>query len=255
MAIGRATRTTGSPVWDRKLYWADVRFGTSTTTDDADGEILLTGNPEGLEAAALVGALEAFVGDVLQRPPAYSAVHVEGGERAYRTARRGVQTELPVRSARVDAVTVVGWAPPVLSILLQCRSGTYVRSIARDLGTAVRCPAHLSALVRLRVGPFAIDDALDLETLAALSSDGWERILWPVDMVDGHADAVIVGPGRREDFAHGRSWRSAGLDSVGAANQPAGARVYTSAGEFLGFARRIPDGSWTPSPRLHGAAP
>ena len=144
VALGRATATLGSPLWDRKLYWADVRFGTATDTDDADGRTTEMGSPDSLTMERLRAGLEPFVGDIAQRPPAYSAVQV-GGQRSYVAARRGQLAELPPRPARVDAIALQSWEPPVASLLLQCGSGTYVRAIARDWGRAVGCPAHLEA--------------------------------------------------------------------------------------------------------------
>ena len=253
VAIGRATRTAGSQAWDRKVYWGDVRFGFSTTTDDAEGEIRATGVSVELDGSTVVDALQGFVGDILQRPPAYSALHIEGGERAYHRARTGAATVLPVRPARVDAIEVIGWAPPELSLLVQCHSGTYLRSIARDLGEAVGCPAHLAALVRLRVGPFAIGDALDLDTLAELPPEGWERVIWPPDVVGMEVGVLIAGPGRKEDFAHGRAWRSREPDFHRTNSELAWARTYTNDGEFLGFARAVPEGGWAPTPWPYGA--
>lgn len=238
VALGRATRTVSSPLWDRKLYWADVRFGASTDTDDAEGRALSTGDWRAIHREAAVAALGVFVGDIEQSPPAYSAVHV-AGQRAYTRARAGSLGPLPTRRARVDAIRGVAWRPPVLSLVIQCGPGTYVRSIARDLGVALGCPAHLAGLVRLRVGPFRIEDAIDERDLQVVGeADAWERVLWAADVAATHLDAVLASPEQVEDFAHGRSWQS--VTDVGPA-----VRVYAATGELVGFAR--PEtGRWRP---------
>src|SRR4030095_7712377 len=97
--------------------------------------------------------------------------------------------EIPERTVQVDAIALVRWQPPVLSLRIQCRSGTYIRSMARDLGAGVGSPAHLSALVRHRVGPFMLRDALGLADLEALAgTSAWERVLWPFDVAGRHLD-------------------------------------------------------------------
>lgn len=242
IAIGRATPTLGSPVWDRKLYWADVRFGTATDTDDAEGQPVVTGSPAEITADRLTSALSAFVGDIEQRPPAYSAVQVDG-QRAYAAARRGSAPDLPARPARVDAIRLTGWDGSVATMLVQCGSGTYIRSIARDLGPVLGCPAHLARLVRLRVGPFTIEDALDLRDLALLAEQGaWERILAPADLVFATLPAVVAADERELSYAQGREWpaTNGGVD-VGRAT-----RIYTAGGRYLGLGQRTPLGRWQP---------
>jgi tRNA pseudouridine55 synthase len=240
VALGKATRLAHSQEWDPKLYWADISFGLATDTDDAEGSALASGDPGHLTWGTVAACLQQFVGDVLQRPPAYSAVHVRG-TRAYAMARAGQLHELPPRQVRIDGITVVSWLPPVLSLLVQCRRGTYLRSLARDLGQAVECPAHLSALVRLRVGPFGLDKALQTEDLEAVARRGqWDAVLWPLDTVVRSLGAIVVGEAQGGYFSHGR-----GLPR---ASSPAEAlvRVYAGAGHFLGLARGA-NGLWQPS--------
>jgi tRNA pseudouridine55 synthase len=242
VALGRTTRTLASPSWDVKLYWADVRFGAATDTDDADGTVIAAGDPDAVDLRAIREAVPHFIGPISQRPPAYSAVHV-GGTRSYLRARRGRAAELPERRVCVDDIAIVGWVRPVLTLLIQCRSGTYVRSIARDLGAAVRCPAHLDALVRLRVGSFRIEDAVDLDALAqAGERDNWDSVLWPADVAAAHLPAIIEPASRSADLVHGRSW----VDESGDLPDSIDARVYDENGTLLGFARRSRDGLWHP---------
>lgn len=254
VALGQATRTVASPLWDRKLYWADVFFGFSTDTDDAEGRVLATGDGEQVELTTIRGHLTRFVGVIAQRPPAYSAVHVTPGRRAYQQARQAtadtgqVEMSLGARAVRVDGIAIAGWRPPVVSLLVQCGSGTYIRSLARDLGLAVGCPAHLAGLVRLRVGPFTVADALPLHSLEAVGEhDAWDRVVWPLDSLAlGPNGVLIVPPKLADDFNHGRSWPQSGPDRSRMAGRAA--RAYLDDGRFLGF-MRCEEQRWFPAGR------
>jgi tRNA pseudouridine55 synthase len=242
VAVGRATPTLSSPLWDRKLYWADIRFGTATDSDDAEGRPIAVGSPEAVTAESVAAALPQFLGDIEQRPPAFSAVQVQG-RRAYVSARRAQLAELPPRPARIDAIAIVRWSKPLASLVIQCGSGTYIRSIARDLGAALGCPAHMASLVRLRVGPFDIRSSLDLRALAAIAEQGaWERALWPPDFVVTDLPASIVGDRHGMDYTQGRAWTAA------APGAPSGTicRAYTESGSYLGLARRTESMRWEP---------
>lgn len=246
IAIGNATRLTMVSGWNQKLYWADIAFGAATTTDDAQGEVIEIGDPSAIRLSSILETLPAFVGVILQEPPIYSAVHVNG-ERSYHRARKGHVVALAPRTVRVDVIRAVGWRPPLLSLLVQCRSGTYIRALARDLGRRVGCPAHLETLARLRVGPFALRDAVTLEALtSAVQAETWRTLLWPADVAVEDLEAVIVGIEHEQDFVHGRAWtwgRTSTLESV---------RVYSRAGRFLGLAHEM-DGSLRPTVVLEGS--
>lgn len=240
IAIGPATRLASSPVWAMKLYWADVRFGFSTDTDDAEGAVVAEGNASALDLSAVEHALQDFVGNVLQQPPAYSAVHV-GGERAYVAARRGERPPLAPREVHIDVIRVCGWEPPVLSLRMQCQSGTYVRALARDLGQALGCPAHLASLVRLRVGPFTLGEALGPDELDAISaSRGWNRVLYSEDIAASSWPALVLDHERARRFGSGQAWTD------GSEPDQEFARAYNEAGAFLGIARGMGD-RWQPS--------
>jgi tRNA pseudouridine55 synthase len=239
VAFGRATRTTAGAAWNRKLYWADVCFGTGTDTDDATGNVIATSTAPIPPAASVASALQRFVGDIEQRPPAYSAVHVEG-RRAYAVARGGGSTQPAPRVVRVDAIRVVGWQPPRLSLLISCRSGTYIRSIARDLGDALECPAHLAALARLRVGQFDITTSVQIDSLGERPNRvDWESVMWPADVATLDLDVLLVRSDRADDFTHGRAW------AVGGGDAPGSVRVYDERGRFLGLAERVEE-AWQP---------
>ena len=162
LLVNRATRLLPFLDGDPKLYRATIRFGTRTTTDDCQGEVVSEAAPP--EQQIVERAIRGLTGHLVQRPPAYSAKKV-GGRRAYAAARRGTPLELePV------GVTVYGWRVLArreadLDVEIECSAGTYVRALARDLGEATGSAAHLAALRRVRSGRFDVSQAQTLETI------------------------------------------------------------------------------------------
>jgi tRNA pseudouridine55 synthase len=159
MGVGRATRLLRFLGELPKEYKGAGILGVETDTLDADGEVVRR-DDEGVShvsEAALRGAMLALTGDLSQRPPAYSAVKI-GGERLYKAARRGEARDAPPREVHVDAFDLESFAPPEFSFHVRCSSGTYVRSLIRDVGEALGCGAHLSRLRRIAIGPFRADD-------------------------------------------------------------------------------------------------
>jgi tRNA pseudouridine55 synthase len=163
LGVGRATRLLRYLSGLDKEYEGTGVLGVETDTLDADGDVVRTA-PVDVEPDALEKALGSFIGEIDQVPPAYSAVKV-GGERLYRSARRGEAVEAEPRRVRVDAFELTRFRSPEFHFLVRCSSGTYVRSLVADVGTALGPGAHLSHLVRTRVGPFALDRAVMLNRL------------------------------------------------------------------------------------------
>ena len=155
---GRATRLADTLVGADKRYRAVARFGATSTTDDPEGEIEETGATT--DAAAVTAALPAFTGAIEQVPPAASAVHVDG-ERAYRRFRRGEAVTVPARRVLVHAIDLMHFddRTQTAELDIRCGSGTYIRSIARDLGAMLGCGAYLTELRRTEVGRFRVEDA------------------------------------------------------------------------------------------------
>ena len=177
LLVGRATKACERLMDRPKEYEAVMRLGATTATDDPESsEIPYPGPPVPPTPDAVAAALPSFVGEILQRPPAYSAMKV-GGRRAYDLARKGQAVELEPRPVRVYAIDLLDYAWPVLRLRVECGRGTYIRSIARDLGEALRVGGHLVQLRRTRVGEFTVGDAVDLERLRA---DGVAAHLQPV---------------------------------------------------------------------------
>ena len=171
LATNRATRLLGHLTLTDKQYDATIRLGATTTTDDAEGEVLETRSTVELSEAAVRAALDAFVGEIDQVPSSVSAVKV-AGKRAYARVREGEQVELPPRRVTIHSLEVSGLDLPEVRVSVHCSSGTYIRAIARDLGVALGVGGHLTALRRTTVGPFTLADAHTLEELA----DRWAVI-------------------------------------------------------------------------------
>ena len=173
--LGRGTRMVEYHLGDRKAYRATVCFGAWSTTDDLEGELTPSPGPAPTRET-VSAALTGLTGAISQRPPAFSAIKVEG-RRAYAMARAGEPVELAVRQVTIHELILVAWDDsdperPVAVLDVGCSAGTYVRALARDLGEAVGNAAYLGALIRLASGPFVLDDAVELEAIRAAAADG-----------------------------------------------------------------------------------
>jgi tRNA pseudouridine55 synthase len=165
IGVGRGTRLLGHLALADKDYDATMRLGVTTSTDDADGDVVEERDATAVTDEALAAAVASFVGDIEQVPSAVSAVKVDG-ERAYKRARRGEEVRLSARPVHVARFDVVGRRGDEVDVRVTCSTGTYVRALARDVGSALGVGAHLTALRRTRVGGFGLDRARTLDQLA-----------------------------------------------------------------------------------------
>jgi tRNA pseudouridine55 synthase len=165
LGVNRATRLLGHLMLTEKSYDATIRLGVSTTTDDAEGEVVATAATDDLDEAEVRRVLAGFVGEFDQVPTAVSAIKVDG-KRAYQRVREGEQVELQPRRVTVHALSVLEVSGPDVRISVRCSSGTYIRAIARDAGAALGVGGHLTALRRTAVGEFGLDQAHTLDELA-----------------------------------------------------------------------------------------
>ncbi|MEO9324858.1 tRNA pseudouridine(55) synthase TruB [Nocardioides sp. C4-1] len=229
LGVGRATRLLGHLMLTEKAYDATIRLGVSTTTDDAEGEVVATADATTLPPGLVEAELGGQVGDILQVPTAVSAIKVDG-KRAYQRVRDGEEVELEARPVTVHELVVhdqrVVGACLDVDVSVRCSSGTYVRAIARDLGAALGVGGHLTALRRTAVGAFDLDTARTLDQLtehyAPVPIARAARATFPaVDLDD--AEAADVRFGRR---------LARGLDTTTAVFAPDGAflALYEPAG-------------------------
>lgn len=166
LCIGAATRLAEYVQQTPKAYRAEFTLGARSNTDDIDGQITLSPGAAAVEDTAVREALTKFVGTIRQVPPSHSAVHFNG-RRAYQAARAGEELELTARDVRVDSIELLEYAWPRLRADIRCGSGTYIRSIARDLGESLGVGAYCSALVRTAVGEFRMEDSVRMENFDA----------------------------------------------------------------------------------------
>jgi len=190
-----------------KTYEADIHFGFTTETDDAEGERHPVADAGGLSAAAVAGALRLFVGRISQEPPAFSAVKVDG-ERSYRRARKGDLERPAARMVEVHSAELLGFTPgsePMARVRVVCGSGTYLRSLARDLGAALRVGGYLGKLVRTAYGPLRIEEGVELAALE--SADDVEARLLPSEVVLPEMSAVRLTLEQEAQVRQGRPVR------------------------------------------------
>lgn len=197
LGVDRATRLLGHLMLTEKSYDATIRLGVTTTTDDAEGEVVETRAVDGVDPEAVLAELARFVGDIEQVPTAVSAIKVDG-KRAYARVRDGEQVELKARPVTIHELVVHEVALPDVRISVRCSSGTYIRAIARDLGTALGVGGHLTALRRTAVGSFDLSGARTLEQLgedfAVVPIAAAARATFPgVDLDDEQAAHVRFG--------------------------------------------------------------
>ncbi|MEA2509340.1 MAG: tRNA pseudouridine55 synthase [Actinomycetota bacterium] len=199
LGFGRATRFLMYSQAAPKRYTAVAQLGVTTSTQDASGAILSTSSAADLDRAAVMRAVRAFVGEIEQIPPMVSAVKV-GGERLYQKARRGEEIDRPPRRVTIYELEVTSFEPGPqarATLSVKCSAGTYVRTLAHDLGQQLGCGAHLNSLCRTEAGGFMLSDAEALERVELGMLRPLEDVVRPLGRVDlDDAEARAVGDGK-----------------------------------------------------------
>lgn len=238
LCLGQATRLVEHMTRHDKRYEGEITLGVTTDTDDAEGDELARATVPQLNELDLRRMEAAFTGALLQRPPAYSAIKVDG-KRAYALARAGELVELRLRPVTVHELRLTPVAADRLRLEIRCGPGTYVRSIARDIGELAGCGAHLSALRRIAVGDFTLRDATTLEALPkAVANGNFGNLLLQPD--EGVADmrAVIVRASQATLLRRG-----AVILSADPAFEPTPVvRIYDASGGFAGIGSVLESG-------------
>ncbi|MFQ5472592.1 MAG: tRNA pseudouridine(55) synthase TruB [Dehalococcoidia bacterium] len=246
--VGYAVRISEFVMDLPKVYRATITLGQSTDTYDAEGEVTATA-PVLASESDVASALSRFVGEIEQTPPPYSAAKIDG-KRAYKLARQGKATLPPPRIARIHRLELIRFDSPCVEIEVECAKGTYIRSIGHDLGIALGCGAHISALVRTRIGPFDIESAVDSATLPeALLNGGWESLLRPTDLGLAHLSSMTVEIEDEKDLRHGQPVEigSASLTPAIAVSDGLTARGYAEDGSLIGIIQYDEaSGMWRP---------
>lgn len=201
--IGPAVRLSQYVSASDKRYQAILRLGSTTDTYDADGKITRSRPVEHITEEQFEEALSKFIGEIEQVPPPYSAVKVKG-RKAYEMARQGEEVDLSPRKIKVYNLELLEWAPPEAVIDVYCSSGTYVRSLAYDLGEALECGAHLVGLRRTKSGRFTLRDAVPLRKLKDAFEEGnWYQYVIPAAEALSDWPALELSEQQIEEIRHG----------------------------------------------------
>ena len=241
VCMGQATRLTSFITESHKTYLAEIELGVSTDTYDTEGSITRRADPSSVTREQVEKLIPSFSGTILQKPPMYSALKYQG-KRLYNLARAGIEIERPEREVEVFRLELTGWQPPCFSIEVECGKGTYIRSLAHDMGQALGCGAHLKGLTRTSCGPFDIADSLTLNQVEdSFQSGYWQDLLRPMDTVLGHLTAVIVSEADERSIGNGRPI------ALGNYKDETYCRAYSADGRLLAVLRFLPhEGLWQP---------
>ncbi len=258
ICLGQGTRVVEFFLDATKAYLAEVEFGVATDTYDASGKVIQEGDPSKITREQLASLLPSFCGLLWQTPPMYSAIKHQG-KPLYQLARAGITIERRSRPVKIHRLELTDWQAPVATLEIVCGRGTYIRSLAHDLGQALGCGAHLKSLVRLRYGPFHLKDAVPASQLEDVFRHGyWQQFVHPVDSVISHWPAMIVGDDAGHSIGNGRPFvlgnggrgdEGTGLEARLASEPSSGihSRAYDLDGRFLGVLRfNSEKGEWQP---------
>lgn len=242
--VGPAVRLSEYVSASDKRYQAVVRLGATTDTYDADGRILSTAPVDKITEAQFEEALQSFVGEIEQVPPPYSAVKVKG-RKAYDMARNGEEVDLAPRRIKVYSLELLEWAPPEAVVDVYCSSGTYVRSLAHDLGEKLGCGAHLIGLRRTKSGRFTLRDAVPLNRLREAFEDGnWYQYLIPAAEALSDWPVIELGQDQMDAIRHGHRIPATEDDHSASHTM---ARGVSEQGELVALLEIVPDtNEWQP---------
>ena len=235
--FGEATKFSSDLLEADKSYAAEIRLGVSTTTADAEGEVIAE-RAVSVTLDELAAALLHFSGSILQTPPLYSALK-HAGKPLYAYARAGIQIEREPRRVTIHALNLQWFEGERLALSVTCSKGTYIRSIAHDLGEMLGCGAHLAALRRTAVGRFGLDCAHTLASLEAMPAAERDECLLPVDALLQNLPEAHLAPAQQARFVQGQSvpWDGPPQARV---------RVYGAGGALLGVGEADADGTISP---------
>jgi tRNA pseudouridine55 synthase len=246
VCLGQGRRVVPFLHDNAKVYKAQVELGVTTDSYDATGNVTAKADTSSVSRKQLLSALDSFRGMIQQTPPMYSAVK-HGGKPLYELARAGIEVEREARPAQIYRLELKYWRPPVATIEVECGKGTYIRSLAHDLGQLLGCGAHLKSLTRLRYGCFDIKDAVSLSQLEdGFRHNYWQQFVYPIDIVFQDWAAVVVDDAAEAGIKNGRPLELKSADGL-QAGVDSHCRAYNSDGRFLGVLKfNREKGYWRP---------
>ncbi len=227
ICFGQATKFAHMLLDGDKTYAATIRLGLTTTTGDAEGNPVVS-RPVGASRPDIEALLPRFTGLIAQVPPRHAALKYQG-RKYYEYAREGIDIPRVARQVVVHSLALVAWNPPDIEIIVRCGKGTYIRSLAEDLGAALGCGAHLAALRRLASGGFDVAAALTLEGLAALDEPARDALLLPPD--------ALLATLARLDVDGTEGWRLTRGQAIERCGMADGDYRAYAAGSFIGVGR------------------
>ena len=256
VCFGQGTRIIEFLLDTTKTYRAQIELGVATDTYDASGKVTQKGDASHISQDQLKAALTTFHGLIQQTPPMYSALK-HHGRPLYELARAGIEIERESRPIQIFYLELTEWQPPIATVEIECSKGTYIRSLAHDLGQLLACGAHLKSLIRLRYGPFDIKDTVSITQLdEAFRYGHWQQFVYPIDTVLSHWSAIVVDDITKDLIRKGISFTlpndtsAIGQDEKYSPAQPSienRYRAYTVDGHFLSVLRFNPEkGNWQP---------
>lgn len=244
LCLGEGTKASKFLLEADKRYWTTLQLGQETTTGDAEGEVVEQA-PVTVSQSDVQAVLERFTGEIEQVPSVYSAIK-QSGEPLYKKARRGEDVPAPeARQVTIHAIRLMALSEGRLELDVQCSKGTYIRTLATDIGRALGCYAHLAELRRTASGPFRIEDAVTLEALEAVALPERRAMMLPVDEALADFPAVDLGETAAYYLLQGQPVM------VPKAPEAAFLRLYDDDGQFLGVGTTLADGRVAPKRLFH----
>ena len=238
ICLGEATKFAQYVTDADKTYFATIKLGATTTTGDAEGDVLTTA-PVNVSPSQFAAACQQFIGEISQIPPMYSALKYQG-KALYEYAREGVNIARQARLITIQKIVVENFAVETAQITVACSKGTYIRTLAEDIGAALGCGAHLIGLRRTETAGYLLQNAVTIEQLVALTVEAREALLLPVDSAIESLPKVILNADAAFYILQGQAVWQAG-------KMPAGdLRLYDESGQFLGLGFLQDDGKIAP---------
>ncbi len=249
ICVGQATRVAEYLSESGKAYQATIVFGTVTDTYDSEGTIIRTASTQDLTLPKIEALLPAMLGEQMQIPPRYSAIKLQG-QPAYKRARAGEEVAMEPRPITIYQLEIIDWQPSqpsTLTLAVECSKGTYIRSLAYDLGEQAGCGAYLDGLVRTRSGPFPLSESITLAQLAGSAAQGTiEQFLYPADKAIEHYPALKLDEAMTERVRHGNTFQLE--EQTDTLHEQSIARVYDDKGQFVAIAEWDAErGAWQPT--------
>lgn len=242
ICFGAATKVSAFLLDADKHYQVRVKLGVTTTTADAEGEVLETRPVTGISAADIQRVISGFQGDIEQIPPMYSALK-HNGDRLYKLARDGIEVERAARPVSIHSITMQNYATPEFDLEVHCSKGTYIRTLAEDIGKELGCGAHVSALRRTGVGPYGAEAMVTMEQIRQLAAEGFaamDELLLPIDSALKGWPEVKLSPDGTFYLRQGQAVLVPNAPTEGMV------RLYAADGAFMGVGEILDDGRVAP---------